>query len=207
MSIYERYVLPTFINLACGTPVIMAMRQHVVPQATGIVLEVGMGSGINLPLYNPAKIEFVWGLEPSEGMRKLAVKRVAAAPFEVKWLDLPGEAIPLDDASVDTVLLTFTLCTIPDWKTALQQMHRVLKPDGKLLFCEHGLAPDSTVQQWQHRINPLWKKCAGGCNLNRPIAACIREAGFVIDEVYADYMLDTPRIAGYVTWGVAHRGS
>lgn len=205
MSVYERYILPTMINLACGTSVIMAMRQHVVPQARGQVLEVGMGSGLNLPLYNPANVEFVWGLEPSEGMRKLAARRVAAAPFEVKWLDLPGEAIPLADASVDTVLLTFTLCTIPDWKTALQQMHRVLKPEGRLLFCEHGLAPDAGVQQWQHRINPLWKKCAGGCNLNRPIVDCLREGGFEIEEVHGEYMQDTPRIAGYVSWGVARR--
>ena len=206
MSVYERYILPTFINLACGTSVIMAVRQHVVPQARGRVLEVGMGSGLNLPLYDPAKVEFVWGLEPAEGMRKLAEKRVAAAPFEVKWLDLPGEAIPLEDASVDTVLLTFTLCTIPDWKKALQQMHRVLKPDGRLLFCEHGLSPDSSVQQWQHRINAVWKTCAGGCNLNRPIAECIREAGFIIDDLHSEYMPSTPRIAGYVSWGVARRG-
>ncbi len=205
MSLYERYVLPAFINLACGTSVITAMRQHVVPQAQGKVLEVGMGSGLNLPLYDPAKVEFVWGLEPAEGMRTLAAKRVASAPFEVKWLDCPGEAIPLEDDSVDTVLLTFTLCTIPDWKTALQQMHRVLKPEGRLLFCEHGLAPDAAVQQWQHRINPVWKKCAGGCNINRSMADCIREGGFVIDEIHGDYMPSTPRIAGYVSWGIAHK--
>jgi ubiquinone/menaquinone biosynthesis C-methylase UbiE len=183
----------------------MAMRQHVVPQASGVVLEVGMGSGLNLPLYDPGKVAFVWGLEPSEGMRKLAAKRVAAAPFEVKWLDLPGEAIPLEEASVDTVLLTFTLCTIPDWKTALQQMHRVLKPDGKLLFCEHGLAPEAGVQQWQQRLNPIWKACAGGCNINRPMVDCIREGGFIIDDVHSEYMYQVPRIAGYVSWGVAHR--
>jgi ubiquinone/menaquinone biosynthesis C-methylase UbiE len=205
MSFYEERILPTFINLACGTSVIMDARRHVVPRARGQVLEVGMGSGINLPLYDPSGIECVWGLEPSAGMRRLAAQRVAAAPFEVKWLALPGEQIPLPDDSVDTVLLTFTLCTIPDWRAALAQMRRVLKPEGKLLFCEHGLAPDAAVQRWQHRLNPLWKRCAGGCNINRPMVALIAESGFVIEESHSSYMPSTPRIAGFVSWGQARK--
>ena len=203
MNLYERYILPPMINLVCGTQVIEELRRQVVPRARGQVLEVGMGSGINLPLYEPANIEFVWGLEPSEGMRKLAAKRVAAAPFDVRWLDLPGEEIPLADNSVDTVLLTFTLCTIPDWRTALQQMRRVLKPGGELLFCEHGLAPDHGVARWQHRVNPLWKKCAGGCHLNRPTPDYLREGGFEIVELQQQYAEATPKIAGFVSWGVA----
>ena len=136
-------------------------------------------------------------------MRRLAAKRVAAAPFEVRWLDLPGEEIPLDDNSVDTVLLTFTLCTIPDWHTALRQMYRVLKPNGRLLFCEHGLAPDHNVRHWQHRITPLWKKCAGGCHLNRPIAQYLREGGFDVTELREQYVEATPKFAGFVSSGVA----
>jgi ubiquinone/menaquinone biosynthesis C-methylase UbiE len=205
MGIYDRYILPHVINLACGTPQVEAMRQLVVPRSRGQVLEVGMGTGINIPLYRPENIDFVWGLEPALGMRKLAEKRVAAAPFAVRWLDLPGEEIPLDDNSVDTVLLTFTLCTIPDWLTALRQMHRVLKPDGQLLFCEHGLSPHHNVQRWQHRLNPVWSKCAGGCNLNRPTAQYLRDGGFVIEELGEQYVEATPKFAGYVSWGVAHK--
>ena len=130
MGIYEKHVLPHVINCACGIKPVLRQRQKVVPQARGRVLEVGMGSGLNLPFYDASKVEFVWGLEPSEGMRKKAQKNLANSKVEVRWLDLPGEEIPLDDNSVDTVLLTYTLCTIPDWHAALQQMRRVLKPCG-----------------------------------------------------------------------------
>ncbi len=143
MSFYERYCLPHVINMACGASNIQKQREKVVPLAEGRVLEIGMGSGLNLPFYDKEKVELVWGLEPSEGMRKKAQVRLQQAPFEVRLLDLPGEEISLDDDSVDTVVLTYTLCTIPDWKTALQQMRRVLKPGGTLIFCEHGEAPDS----------------------------------------------------------------
>jgi len=203
MSFYERYVLPHVINLACGTRVVEAFRRNVVPRARGQVLEVGMGTGINLPLYKAENVEFVWGLEPAEGMRKMARKRVQAAPVDVRWLDLPGEQIPLPDNSVDTILLTFTLCTIADWQAALAQMHRVLKPQGKLLFCEHGLAPDQPVQRWQHRLNPLWSACAGGCNLNRHTEHCLRDGGFKITELNQQYAEATPKFAGFVSWGEA----
>ena len=203
MGFYENRILPVMINKACAGPPILKQREKVVPEAQGRVLEVGMGSGINLPFYDPSRVEFVWGLEPSEGMRKLAGERIAAAPFEVKLLDLPGESIPLDDHSVDTVLLTFTLCTIPDFRTALAQMRRVLKPGGKLLFCEHGEAPDDSVRKWQNRINPIWKKIAGGCNLNRPIPHCLTEAGFAIENLETLYLPNTPRIAAFNYWGRA----
>ena len=203
MGFYENRILPVMINKACAGPPILKQREKVVPEAQGRVLEVGMGSGINLPFYDPSRVEFVWGLEPSEGMRKLAGERIAAAPFEVKLLDLPGESIPLDDHSVDTVLLTFTLCTIPDFRTALAQMRRVLKPGGKLLFCEHGEAPDDSVRKWQNRINPIWKKIAGGCNLNRPIPHCLEEAGFEVQSLETLYLPNTPRIAAFNYWGRA----
>ncbi len=203
MSLYERYLLPHFLDAACGTKPILKQREKVVPLAEGRILEVGMGSGINIPYYDPKKVEFVWGLEPSKGMRQKAQHNLKKAPFEVKWLDLPGEEIPLEDNSVDTVLLTYTLCTIPDWQAALDQMRRVLKPSGKLIFCEHGEAPDDNIRKWQERINPTWKKLAGGCNLHRPIPKYLEQGGFSIEKMDAQYIPSTPKIAGFNYWGVS----
>lgn len=203
MSFYEQHILPHVIDFACGDKVIMEQRQQVLAAAEGRVLEVGMGSGLNLRYYNPDKVDFVWGLEPSDGMRKKAQKNLQQSPVQVEWLGLPGEEIPLDSHSADTVVLTFTLCTIPEWETALKQMKRVLKPGGKLLFCEHGAAPDEAVARWQNRVNPLWKKIAGGCHLNRNIPQLISQAGFSIRELEADYLPKTPRIAGFRYRGFA----
>jgi len=203
MSFYQEHCLPHLINLACSLEVVQAQRKKIVPAADGRVLEVGMGSGLNIPFYDPDKIDFVWGLEPSQGMRKKASKTVEHAPIDVRWLDFPGEEIPLDDNSVDTVLLTYTLCSIADWHTALRQMRRVLKPGGNLLFCEHGEAPDMQVRKWQDRLNPLWKKLAGGCHLNRPIPTYIEESGFKIKTSNAEYLPHGPKFAGFNYWGMA----
>lgn len=203
MPLYEHFVLPHLIDYACSIGPIMKLRQQIVPRAEGIVLEVGMGSGTNLQYYDPARVDFVWGLEPSEGMRRKAKTNVSRSLVDVRWLDLPGEQIPLEDNSVDSVLLTFTLCTIPDWRAALRQMLRVLKPGGKLLFCEHGQSPDSGIRKWQDRVTPAWKKMAGGCHLNRPIDRLIEEGGFLIQEIDNLYVRNTPRIAGYIYHGVA----
>ena len=202
MSFYEDHCLPHLINLACNTKPVRKQRAKVVPLARGRVLEVGMGSGLNLPFYARDQIELVWGLEPAEGMRRKAAPAVASAPFEVRWLGLPGEEIPLDDNSADTVLLTYTLCTIPAWQQALQQMRRVLKPDGQLVFCEHGAAPDDGTRTWQRRLNPVWKRLAGGCHLNRPIPDYLRQAGFKIETLEERY-IPGPRIASYNYWGIA----
>lgn len=203
MGFYDNKILPVIIDKACSMATIMKFREKVVPLAKGVVLEVGMGSGINLALYNPDNIDFVWGLEPSIGMRKKAQRNLDKSPVDVKWLDLPGEEIPLEDNSVDTVLLTYTLCTIPDWRRALEQMHRVLKPTGKLLFCEHGLAESHAVQNWQNKITPAWKKLAGGCHLNRPIAESIASCGFTISKLETGYADSVPKIAGYMYYGEA----
>lgn len=203
MSFYENHVLPHLLQAACGTKPVSRQRARIVPEARGRVLEVGMGSGLNLAHYNPDNIELVWGLEPSEAMRRKATNAVQAAPFDVRWLNLPGEQIPLEDNSVDTVLLTYTLCTIPDWRKALEQMRRVLKPDGMLLFCEHGEAPDARVRKWQDRINPAWRKLAGGCNVNRPIKDLIEEGGFAIQRIETGYLRKTPRVVGFNYWGGA----
>lgn len=203
MGFYDNHVLPRLIDFACSTPPILKQREKVVPAARGRVLEVGMGSAINLPFYDPEKVEMVWGLEPSEGMRRKAAPRIAEAPFPVEWLGLPGEEIPLDDDSADTVLLTFTLCTIPDFRTALAQMRRVLKPGGRLLFAEHGASPDAGVRKWQDRIDPLWQRLAGGCHVNREIPRALEEAGFAIEALDTMVLPGTPRIAAFQYWGSA----
>ncbi len=205
MGLYERYILPHIINMSCGTKAVQKQREKLVPLAEGRVLEVGIGSGLNIPFYDSKRVDFVWGLEPSEGMRKKAQKNLNQSDIEVKWLDLPGEEIPLDNNSADTILLTYTLCTISDWHSALRQMCRVIKPGGKLLFCEHGAAPNISVLKWQNRINPIWKIIGGGCNLNRQIPEYIREGGFCIETMKTLYLPKTPRVAGFNYVGVAKK--
>ena len=173
-----------------------------VPLAKGKVLEIGMGSGLNLKHYNAEQVQMVWGLEPSAGMRRKARANIESSPIQVQWLDLPSEAIPLEDDSVDTVVLTYTLCTIDDWAQALAEMKRVLRPNGQLVFSEHGEAPDQVVQKWQKRVNPIWKKLAGGCNLNRKIPALIESAGFKIAQLEQHY-IKGPKIATYQYFGTA----
>lgn len=205
MNVYEKYCLPHFINGLCSLGAIARQRQKIVPLAEGRVLEVGMGGALNLPYYDPQKVEFVWGLEPSETMGRIALKNLRGSPLQVKWLPAPASQIPLDDKTVDTVLLTFTLCTLADWQAALDEMRRVLKPVGKLIFCEHGLAPDASTRAWQSRLTPLWKKVAGGCHLDRPIPRYLENAGFRISGMDAEYILGVPRIAGFNYRGTAEK--
>ncbi len=203
MSFYSEHILPHLIGLACSTRPIMKQREKIVPRAQGRVLEIGLGAGPNLAFYDPRKVERVFGLEPSAGMRRKAAKAVAAAPTPVELIDLPGEEIPLDDASVDTVVLTYTLCSIDAFEPALAQMRRVLKPSGALLFCEHGAAPDPGVARWQDRLNPLWRAVAGGCNLNRPIPTLLENAGFKIADLETMYLPNSPKFASFNYWGSA----
>jgi ubiquinone/menaquinone biosynthesis C-methylase UbiE len=204
MNVYERYLLPRLIHCVCGSAVIERQRRLVVPGACGRVLEIGFGSGLNLPHYDRSRVECIWALEPSAAMRALAAPRVAASGLDVRWIELGGEAVPLPDRSVDTVLMTYTLCTIADPPAALAQVRRVLRPDGQLLFCEHGAAPDAGVRRWQRRLNGVWQRLAGGCNLDRDMPALIGGAGFHIDALHGAYLRDTPRFAGYNSWGAAH---
>lgn len=203
MGFYEQHVLPRLINCACSTKPMMKQREKVVPQARGTVLEIGIGTGLNLPFYQAENIERLIGLDPSEKSWELAGKRAEAVNFDVEFIGLPGEAIPLADDSVDTVLVTFSLCTIPDPVAALKGMARVLRPEGQLLFCEHGKAPDASVARWQDRINPLWRRICGGCNLNRDIPSLLKSGGFTVSRLETVYLPGTPRFAGYNYWGGA----
>lgn len=204
MSFYENHVLPHLIGLACGAPQIMKKRSQIVPAAEGRVLEVGFGAGPNLEFYDPLKVERLFALEPSEGMRRKAARAIAAAPVPVEVIDLSAEAIPLEDASMDTVVLTYTACTIPDVNAALAEMRRVLKPGGRFLFSEHGRAPDAGVYKWQRRIEPVWKPIAGGCHLTRQIDDLITGAGFSIDRMEAGYLPKSPKFASFNYAGAAH---
>ena len=188
MGIYKSFVLPKLTHWVCSRKDIARQRRRIVPLARGRVLEIGMGSGLNLPFYNPDRIEFVWGLDPSEGLMKMAEQKAARLPFQVRLMTLSGEDIPLENHSVDTVVVTYTLCSIPDVSKALKEMHRILKPGGRLLFCEHGRSPDPSVIRWQDSLNPLWMKVSGGCHLNRPISGLIQNSRFHINQLDMQYM-------------------
>jgi len=202
MSFYDDRVLPHLINLACGSKPARKQREKVVPLAAGDVLEIGFGSGLNLPWYDPARVRRIWALEPAPGMRKLAQKNIEASGLEVELIDLPGEEIPLDPDSVDSVVITYTLCTIPDVHAALAGVRRVLRPGGRLFYCEHGKAPDAGVHAWQNRLNPAWRRFAGGCNMNRDIPALLNDAGFEIEEDNRMYVPGI-RALSYNFWGSA----
>ena len=202
MSVYDRYLLPPLTNLACGSKPTRKQREKIVHRAYGDVLEIGFGGGLNLQHYDADKVRKVFGLEPSEGMRASARSRIEASAIDVELIDLPGEEIPLDDNSVDSVLVTYTLCTIPDAVKALRGMRRVLKRNGQLFFCEHGRAPDESVYKWQRRVNPTWQRLAGGCNMDRDIPALLSEGGFSIEEDNRMYIPGL-RVLSYNFWGSA----
>ena len=199
---YERHVLPYLTDLACGVKPIRRQRRKVVPLARGRVLEIGIGTGLNLEHYDKARVEKIVGVDPALEMHRLARKRIASAGLPVELVGLSAEKIPFEAGSFDTVVVTYSLCTIPDPLAALAEMRRVLKPGGKLIFCEHGLAPDPSVRRWQERLTPLWSKIAGGCHLNRDIPALLKEAGFRSGDMETMY-LPGPRPLTYNYWGTA----
>ena len=202
MNLYDQHVLPHLIDFACGMGAVMKTRAQIVPQAEGRVLEIGIGSGLNLSFYDPAKVSVIVGVDPSAAMQKLAQQRAAQISIPVEMIALELGQIQAADASFDSIVCTFTLCTIPDATAALQEMRRVLKPGGKLLFSEHGLAPDLAVVRWQNRLTPLWKPFSGGCHLNRDIPALIRAGGFNIGQLDSSY-LKGPRPMTWVSRGWA----
>jgi ubiquinone/menaquinone biosynthesis C-methylase UbiE len=180
-------------------------RRKVVPRAEGRVLEVGFGAGHNLPYYDAGKVTQIWALEPSAEMRARAGERAAASTIPLEFIGLPSEKIPLDADAADTVLVTYTLCTIPDVMAALGEMRRVMKPTGRMIFCEHGEAPDENVRRWQRSITPVWKMIGGGCHVGRAIPSLIKQAGFKVEDMETMYLPGTPRFAGFNYWGSASR--
>jgi len=202
VGLYSRFVLPRVINLACSAKPTMRQREKIVPSARGRVLEVGIGSGLNLPFYDVAKVERVFGLDPSPEITRMAAQAAAEVPFDVEFISAGSEEIPLESDSLDTVLTTYTLCTIPQYVPALREMARVLKPGGRLLFCEHGVAPDDDVRRWQDRIDPLWRRIGGGCHLNRDIPELLVAGGFRIEGLETMYIPGW-RPASFNYWGSA----
>jgi ubiquinone/menaquinone biosynthesis C-methylase UbiE len=186
MNVYEKWILPRLTDLVMRNAEATRYRESVVPLAHGTVLEVGAGSGLNFKYYG-RQVERLYALDPSEELQSMARKKAAAAAIPIEFLLRSGEDIPLDDRSCDTVVTTWTLCTIPDPIKALIEMKRVLKPGGTLLFAEHGVAPEANVRAWQDRLNPLWRRITGGCNLNRSVNKLLETAGFDVVDLQQEY--------------------
>jgi ubiquinone/menaquinone biosynthesis C-methylase UbiE len=203
MSFYKDNVYPRLVSWLGNPKPIEEIRQRIVPLAQGNVLEIGVGPGVNFVHYDPAKVDRVYALEPNPGMLRRAEEQRRRTQLIIEFLDLPGERIPLGDASVDTVVSTFTLCTIPGVRDALQGVGRVLKPGGKLIFFEHGLSPDPRVRRWQERSEPLFRWAFEGCHVTRDIPSLIRQSGFNIEQMDAGYLAQFPKSASYCWWGVA----
>jgi ubiquinone/menaquinone biosynthesis C-methylase UbiE len=201
---YERHMLPHLLELACGVKPIRRQRQKVLPLAHGDVLEVGIGTGLNVPFYDKARVRRIVGVDPAAQMHPLALRRVKAAGLDVELVGLSAEKLPLPDASFDSVVCTYTLCSIPNAQNALAEVRRVLRPGGKFLFSEHGLAPDESVRRWQRRLQPVWGPLAGGCQLSVDIPELLRSAGFEV-KVESRY-IPGPRFASYHYWGEATVG-
>ena len=201
MGLYQERILPRLIDLGMRNGRLAPYRQRVISQAEGRVLEIGVGSGLNLPFYSPGVTEIL-GLDPHPNL--LALARGKQCGVRVTMVEASAETIPLEDASVDTVVSTWTLCSIPTVLHALQEARRVLKPGGKFLFVEHGLSPDARVRRWQDRLTPVWKRAAGGCHLNRPIQELVEQAGFDIARLETGYM-QGPRPMTFTYEGCARR--
>ncbi|WP_410873151.1 class I SAM-dependent methyltransferase [Nocardia sp. A7] len=204
MGFYTDRILPHITDKVCGGAQNGPLRERTCAGLHGAVLEVGFGSGNNIGFY-PAAVERVSGVEPADTAWKIAAKRVAASSIPVERAGLDGQSLPFPDATFDTALSTFTLCTIPDVAAALAEIRRVLRPGGTLHFVEHGLAPEESVQTWQHRLDPIQQKVAGGCHLNRDIAGLITDAGFEIAELDRFYQPGAPKALAALSLGVAGR--
>ena len=200
---YENYVLPKMLDCCCSTKPISYQRKKIVPEASGTILEIGIGSGLNIPYYQKSRVNKVIGLDPSEQLCKMAKKTANDNNLSIDFLVNGAEEIELPSNSIDTILLTYTLCSIPEPYIALKEIMRVMKSDGRILFCEHGIAPDEVVQKWQNRINPIWGKLFGGCNINRDIPNILKNGGFKINSLDKMYLPSTPKIVGYNYWGEA----
>lgn len=202
MNLYDKLILPSLINWACKMDSHMQQRNKIIPLAIGNVLEIGVGSGLNLPLYNSTNIEKLTAIDPSIETWEKRSFDINKLPYKFEFVNGSAEDMPFNDAQFDTVVVTYSLCTIPDASKALKEMKRVLKPNGKLLFCEHGIAPDVNIVRIQNTINPVWKRFAGGCNLNKNIPNLISNAGFKIAELKTMYIPGWKPFS-FNYWGVA----
>jgi ubiquinone/menaquinone biosynthesis C-methylase UbiE len=200
---WDRHVVPRLIRCACSQGQVMKLRSKVVPLAAGEVLELGCGGGINMAFYDPARITRLTGIDPSPKLLEMTRAAAAACGLEARIENGVGEAIPLADSSFDTVVTTFTLCSVQDPAAVLAEIRRVLRPGGTALFLEHGRAPDVDVARWQRRIEPLWKRIGGNCHLTRPIGDAYRAAGFAVDRLGTGYMPKSPRPMAWVEYGTA----
>lgn len=202
---YDRHIMPRLITVACGQEGIEKRRKQVVPLATGRVFELGCGGGLNQALYDPAQITSFSGIDPHEKLLDGARARAREKGWQADIRQGVGEDIPFASGSFDTVVCTYTLCSVDDPGAVLAEMWRILAPGGKLLFLEHGRAPDAGVARWQERVEPVWKPLAGGCHLTRPIGASLRGAGFAVEPLGQAYLEKTPKVLGWMEWGVARK--
>ena len=203
MSFYEKRILPHVINCACGAPAVARQRQKVVPLANGRVLELGIGTGLNAGYYRAGKVDVVVGVDPSRESWRLAQPKIDDASVPIEYCEASAEDIPLPSDSIDTAVITYTLCTIPHPERALREVTRVLRSNGLVLIAEHALAPDASVVRWQNRLNGLWGKIAGGCHINRNIRGLLDASPLKVHEWQGMYLPQTPKIAGYNVWGTA----
>jgi SAM-dependent methyltransferase len=202
-ALWDRHMVPRIIRSCCGADGIMDLRAQVVPQARGAVFEIGCGGGLNQRFYDRQAVTSFAGIDPSDKLLDFARTEAARKGWSTDIRAGVGEAIPFASASFDTAVCTYTLCSVADPQRVLAELARILRPGGRLLFLEHGRAPDADVQRWQDRIEPWWKPIAGGCHLTRPITAAVRSAGFAVEPLGEGYMDKTPRWAGWMEWGSA----
>lgn len=202
-SWYDEHIVPRFIRCACATEQLMDLRAEVIPEARGKVFELGCGGGLNQRFYDTAKVTGFAGVDPSPKLLDYAREQAGRKGWAVDIRAGTGEALPFGDASFDTVVTTFTLCSVQDHALTIAELRRVLKPDGRLLYLEHGRAPDANVQRWQERIEPVWKRLAGGCHLTRPVTDALEAGGFAVEPEGRFYVPKVPRFAGWMEWGRA----
>ncbi len=203
MSFYEKKILPKVLDLLCGSSPINYQRKKIVPKVSGNVLEIGIGSGLNLPHYNVSNISNITALDPAEELTDIAKKRISELDLDIDVINCGAEEIPLESKSFDSILVTYTLCSIENLDDSMKEIRRVIKDDGTLFFCEHGIAPDLKTKNWQNRINPIWKRLMGGCNINRDIPEIISNSKLEIVDQETMFLPGTPRIAGFNYWGTA----
>jgi len=203
MSFYRTHIYPHIVNMLGDPEPIRRIRRQVVASAQGTVLEIGVGPGPNFAHYDSSKVSKLFALEPNPGMIRMADRQRRQTSLDIEFLDLPGERIPLPEASVDTVVSTFTMCTIPDVLEAIRGVKRVLKPGGKFIFFEHGLAPDPQIHGWQKRSEPITHHLFEGCTVTRHIPSLITQAGFEIKEISSGYLAPFPKALTYCFWGTA----